>query len=444
MTVCQDVSSRGRRLGFITFGCKVNQYESAFMAETAANLGLRLSSPSAADLLVINTCTVTSRTDRQIRQILRQAARLESQPIIFVTGCYAQRSPQKLAEFPKVQAVFGNLEKALWPDLIPVLLNNKKPFIQVADMAGGTHFSSMPLQNFWGHTRAFVKIQDGCNHFCSYCVVPSVRGPERSLPLDAVLKQMQTLIASGFKELVLTGINLSRYGRDLPGEESLLTLVRRLQHTSWPVRFRLSSVEPQDLSVDLLRELAQWPQFCPHFHIPLQSGAAPVLTAMHRNYQPDWFEELVQQIKTLFPAAAIGLDVMVGFPTESPADYRQTRQLLDRLPVSYLHVFPFSARPGTLAAGFQPLVGNREIQERARDLRALGLQKKLAFYQRQVGQVAEVLVEGNVAGKSGWLTGITENYLRVHLPGPGDWANHLIRVRLTKIEGQTLIGAVVT
>ncbi len=222
MTACHDVAAQGRCLGFITFGCKVNQFESAFMAETAVNLGFRLSSPSAAEFLVINTCTVTSRTDRQIRQILRQAARLESQPKIIVTGCYAQRSPQDLAEFPKVQAVFGNLEKALWPDLVPVLLNNQKPVIQVADLINCTHFSSMPLQNFWGHTRAFVKIQDGCNHFCSYCIVPSVRGPERSLPLEAVLKQLQILIAGGFKEIVLTGINLSRYGRDLPGRGKLI------------------------------------------------------------------------------------------------------------------------------------------------------------------------------------------------------------------------------
>ncbi len=444
MTGCQSVSAQGRRLGFITFGCKVNQFESAFMAETAVNLGFRLSSPAAAEFLVINTCTVTSRTDRQIRQILRQAARLESHPKILVTGCYAQRSPQDVAEFPNVQAVFGNLEKAFWPELAPVLLNNEKPLLQVTDPITWTLFSPMPLQNFRGHTRAFVKIQDGCNHCCTYCIVPSVRGPERSLQGDAVLKQIQILMAGGFKEIVLTGINLSRYGRDLPGEESFLALVRRLKQISWPVRFRFSSVEPQDLSLEMLRELAQWPQFCPHFHIPLQSGSGAVLTAMHRGYQPDWFEDLIQQIVTLFPAAAIGLDVMVGFPTESPADFRQTRQLVERLPIAYLHVFPYSARPGTPAAGLRPLTGSREIQERARDLRALGLQKKLSFYRRQVGQVAEVLVEGDLAGRSGWLTGLTKNYLRVQLPGPGDWANQLIRVRLKEMQGQALIGAVLT
>jgi threonylcarbamoyladenosine tRNA methylthiotransferase MtaB len=444
MTVSQSFPAQGRRLGFITLGCKVNQYESAFMAETAEQLGYSLSSPAASDFLVINTCTVTSRTDRQIRQILRQAARLESQPKIIITGCAAQRSPQDFVQFPNVQAVFGNFEKALWPDLISVIMNNEKPFLQVTDLTGCRHFGAMPLRNFRGHTRAFVKIQDGCDHSCSYCIVPSVRGRERSLPLPEVLKQMQTLMAGGFKEIVLTGINLSRYGGDLPGEESLLTLVRTVKQSSWPVRVRLSSLEPQDLSWEVLQELAQWPQFCPHFHIPLQSGSDAVLTSMNRLYQAGWFEALVQQIHAMFPAAAIGLDVMVGFPTESPADFRQTRELLVRLPISYLHVFPYSPRPSTPAASIQPLIGSQEVQKRARDLRALGLQKKLLFNQRRVGKTAEVLVEGKVAGKSGWMTGLTENYVRVHLPGPGDWTNHLIRVRLQKAEGQALIGEVIT
>ena len=386
---------------------------------------------------------MTSRTDRQIRQILRQAARQVPQAKIIVTGCYAQRSPEDFAKFPNVQAVVGNLEKASWPDLLSVILNNEKPLIQVANLAGCRHFSPMPLQYFRGQTRAFVKIQDGCSHFCSYCIVPSVRGPERSLPIPEVVKQIQVLIAGGFKEIVLTGINLSRFGRDLPGDQNLLTLIRRLKQANLTARFRLSSVEPQDLSWEVLQELSAWPQFCQHFHVPMQSGAAAVLQAMQRNYRPEQFEALIQQIKIMFPKAAIGLDVMAGFPTESPADFRQTRELLDRLPVSYLHVFPYSARPGTPAAGLRPLADSKEIHSRARDLRALGLQKKLSFYQRQVGHLAEVLVEGEVAGKSGWVTGLTENYLRVHLRGPRDLANQVIRVRLEKTSGQALIGEII-
>ncbi len=432
-------SAEAHSLGFITLGCKVNQYESAFMAESAINAGFKVSSPGDADFLVINTCTVTSRTDRQIRQILRHAARQSPQSKLIVTGCYAQRSPGELAEFPNVQAVFGNPEKALWPHFLSTMQDTAKPFIQVSSPAACRRFAHMPLQDFREHTRAFLKIQDGCDHFCSYCIVPSVRGPERSLPIYEVEEQIQVFMAGGYKEIVLTGINLSRFGRDLPGDINLLTLIRRLKQTPWPARFRLSSMEPQDLSSQVLDELAQWPNFCPHFHIPLQSGSAAVLTAMERNYRPEDFENLIRQIYARFPGAAIGLDVMVGFPTESPADFRETRELLDRLPVSYLHVFPYSARPNTPAARLQPVATSTEVQERAKNLRALGLQKKLSFYQGQIGKVAEVLVEGEAAGNSGWVTGLSDNYLRVQLRGDQHAANQVIQVRLQKIAGQALV-----
>ena len=444
MTGLKPVAALGGSLGFITLGCKVNQYESAFMAESAANSGFKITSPWDADCLVINTCTVTSRTDRQIRQILRQAARQVPQGKIIVTGCYAQRSPDALAKFPNVHAVFGNREKAFWPDLLSVIPNDDKPLIQVSNLTDCKRLALMPLQDFRGHTRAFLKIQDGCNHFCSYCIVPSVRGPERSLSIPEVEKQIWNFIAGGYKEIVLTGINLSRFGRDLPGAINLLTLIRRLKQTNWPARFRLSSVEPQDLASEVLQELAGWPQFCPHFHIPMQSGSAAVLGAMQRNYQPEEFENLIRQIHAMFPTAAIGLDVMVGFPTESPADFRQTRELLNRLPISYLHVFPYSARPGTPSANLRPVAGSQEVQARARDLRALGLQKKLSFYQSQVGKLAEVLVENEVAGETGWVSGLSENYLRVHVINQKDAANHILRIRLKKTKGQVLLGEVIT
>ena len=352
------------------------------MAQTAASSGFEISSPREAEFLVINTCTVTSRTDRQIRQIIRQATRQAPEAKLIITGCYAQRSPEEFTKLPQVRAVLGNPEKAFWPELLPVLTNNGEPLVRVANLAGCRHFTPMPLQYFHGQTRAFIKIQDGCNNFCSYCIVPLVRGPERSLPIPEILKQIRVLIAGGFKEIVLTGINLSRFGQDLPGEQNLLTLIRQLKQTDWAARFRLSSLEPQDLTWEVLQELSAWPQFCHHFHVPMQSGAAAVLKAMGRNYQPEQFENLIRQIKLLFPKAAIGMDVMVGFPTESPADFRQTRELLDRLAVSYLHVFPFSARPGTPAADLQPVAESKEIHRRARELRALGSQKKLSFMEQ--------------------------------------------------------------
>lgn len=440
MTSGRPTGRQDARLAVLTFGCKVNQYESAFLLEQASATGWQVAAPQAADLVVINSCTVTAKADRQVRQALRQAARRPSPPRLVVTGCYAQRAPDELAGLPGVQAVLGNAAKAVWPQLAARLQEDQQTWRQVSDISVCRQFLPMPISRFAGHTRAFIKIQEGCNQQCSYCIVPTVRGPERSLPLRQVLAQLQVLVAQGCRELVLTGINLSRYGHDLPESTSLVTLCRTLRQMDWPVRLRLSSLEPQDLAPALLQELANWPQFCPHFHLPLQSGADEVLAAMQRSYQASWFEALVHQLAAQFPRAAIGLDVLVGFPTESDAAFRKTRDLLARLPIAYLHVFPFSPRPGTLAAQLPATVDGHQMERRARELRALAAAKRVSFYQRQVGQVVDVLVEGELRGRPGWLTGLTDNYLRVHCPGPREWANQVIRVRLAKITGPALQG----
>lgn len=440
MSGSQPQTPPARRLAVLTFGCKVNQYESAYMVEQAVTAGWRLADPEAADLLVINSCTVTSRADRQVRQALRQAGRRHSPSPIVVTGCYAQRSPAELASFPGVRAVLGNAAKTSWLEVASHLPPDGQPCLRLTDMAACRSFQPMPISHFQGHTRAFVKIQDGCSQNCTYCIVPTVRGPERSLPPDQVLSQLQTLVQHGSGELVLTGINLSRYGQDLPDSPSLATLCRALKKSGWPARLRLSSLEPQDLSLQLLQELAAWPQFCPHFHIPLQSGADAVLRAMHRSYDAAWFADLVQQIVAWFPSAAIGLDVLVGFPTETPADFAQTRDLLARLPLTYLHVFPYSPRPHTPAAQLRPRNDRRQIETWARELRALAADKKQAFYQRHLGQIVEVLVEGALPGQPGLITGLTANYLRVHCPGPAAWAKQIIRVKLSKLAGGALFG----
>ncbi len=430
----------GRRLTVLTFGCKVNQYESAFLSEQAAAAGWQIVPPEAADVWVINTCTVTARADRQARQMLRQAGRLQPPPRLVVTGCYAQRAPGELAVFPGVQVIMGNADKASWPEMAVRLQQDTQPWLAVNDITACRSFQSLPIRQFAGHTRAFVKIQDGCGNHCRYCIVPAVRGPERSLPPDQVLAQLRVFRDQGCREMVLTGINLSRYGRDLLPPASLPGLCRSLQARDWPVRVRLSSLEPQDLTPELLEALSGWQHFCPHFHIPLQSGADAVLAAMGRPYRAAWLEEMVQAISRRFPEAAIGLDVLVGYPTETAADFAQTRALLARLPLAYLHVFPYSPRPGTPAATLTPQTDQRQVAAWAHDLRILGAEKKRAFYQRQVGQIVEILVEGEVTGKPGLVTGLTANYLRVHCPGPATWANRFVRVRLEKVAGTVLRG----
>jgi threonylcarbamoyladenosine tRNA methylthiotransferase MtaB len=302
-------------------------------------------------------------------------------------------------------------------------------------------FQPWPVHAVPGHTRAWLKIQEGCSHQCRYCIVPKVRGPRRSLDPAAVLAGFHKLAGLGYREVVLTGVDLGQYGLDHAPASSLAALVRRLMKKNWPFRVRLSSLEPQMVTTELLDELAAWPDFCPHFHLPLQSGAAPVLAAMGRPYGPGEFRDLVREITRRFPGAGLGLDVLVGFPGESDADFQATRTLVEALPVTYLHVFPYSPRPGTPAAALPPMPG-KVIQERARIMRELGQAKKMEFLEAQLGQIREVLVEGPAAPE-GWLQGLSDHYLRVTFPGPPAMRNRRVMVRLRARQGEMLAGEAV-
>ncbi len=292
-----------------------------------------------------------------------------------------------------------------------------------------------------GHTRAWLKIQEGCSHQCRYCIVPQVRGPRRSLDPAAVLTAFQDLAGLGYQEVVLTGVDLGQYGLDHAPPVSLAALVRRLAAQALPFRVRLSSLEPMMVTPELLDELAAWGNFCPHFHLPLQSGAAPVLAAMGRPYAPEEFRDLVREITRRFPGPGLGLDVLVGFPGETDADFEATRSLVAELPVTYLHVFPYSPRPGTPAADLPSLPGN-VVQERARIMRELGQAQKKKFLEAQLGQVREVLVEGPAA-QEGWLQGLSDHYLRVTFPGPLTLRNRRVMVRFTRRQGEVLVGEAV-
>lgn len=507
----------------ITFGCKVNQCDSAGMAQELIARGWNVAASDAIpDLILVNTCTVTARADQQARQTVRRLAREYPGLPIWVTGCYAQRSPEELAALPGVRAVFGNQEKTGLSSLLianrnnttetyspsplmgkgpvegekssplsPVCLdltaaeldiNNHSakiinpivpplckggddspdkpsPPLKKGDLGGFQIFSgdqdkasrlyveafsaSPPFQPWQAHatagqTRARLKIQEGCSHQCSYCIVPAVRGPRRSLEPDAVLAAMEQLTRQGYREVVLTGVDLGQYGLDHLPPSSLTGLVRRLSKTTWPCRVRLSSLEPQMVTPELLDALAAWPNFCPHFHLPLQSGAAAVLAAMGRPYGPQEFRDLVGEVSRRFPGAGLGLDVLVGFPGETDADFAATLDLVAGLPVTYLHVFPYSPRPGTPAAALKPLPG-KIVQARARILRELGAQKKRQFQEANLGQVREVLVEG-AAPQAGLLQGLSSRYLRVIFPGPLTWRNRLLKVRLLARQGEVLLG----
>ncbi len=428
-------------LRIITFGCKVNQYESAMMAESLAGLAfVPASGGDPLDLVLVNTCTVTARADQQARQTIRRLAREHPGVPLWVTGCYAQRAPEAVAALPGVAMVFGNPEKVRVADLAAGGSPRSGPLIRVRSFSGQEPFiTGCEVSRFPGHTRAWLKIQDGCSHACTYCIVPAVRGPARSLPWEKVPASLENLADKGFQEIVLTGVDLGQYGRDLYPPASLADLLRRLAHKTWPFRLRLSSLEPQGLTGELLAALAGLPNLCPHFHLPLQSGSAGVLQAMGRPYGPDHFRDMVQELFRRFPEAALGLDILVGFPGESEGDFEATRRLVEALPVAYLHVFPFSPRPGTPAQAMAGLSG-AEIRRRTHIMRRLGAEKKKAFYHRHLGREAEVLVEGPMPGRPGWLKGLSANYLRVLLPGPPSWRNRRLKVRFSALKDEVLVG----
>jgi threonylcarbamoyladenosine tRNA methylthiotransferase MtaB len=428
----------------ITFGCKVNQYESAAMAQTLEDLGFVSRPPRAApDLVLVNTCTVTARADQQARQAIRWLARQYPGALLWVTGCYAQRSPETIASLPGVTRVFGNQEKAGLAEMVTTGRANPGPQVRVQGFGPQEPFHASQVNHFPGHTRAWLKVQDGCSHACSYCIVPSVRGPGRSLPPGEVQSSLEALAARAFQEVVLTGIDLGQYGKDLHPPMNLARLLTGLSRGDWPFRWRLSSLEPQEISAELVEVLSAVPHLCPHFHLPLQSGSPGVLAAMGRPYHPSHLRDLVMALHRQFPHAALGLDVLVGFPTETSSDFEATRTLVANLPVAYLHVFPFSPRPGTPAQNMRPLPGE-EVQRRAQVMRKLGQDKKAAFYQAQVGDVGEVLVEGPAPGRPGWLKGLAANYLRVVLPGSSSWQNRRVSVKYLEVRDELLVGEVIT
>jgi len=486
-----EPKTENRLFHIITFGCKVNQCDTAGMGRELTARGWCAAAPGAdPDLVIVNTCTVTARADQQARQTIRRLAREHPATPLWVTGCYGQRAPAEVAALPGVQAVFGNQEKAglghllkNFPGHLVVEAGSPSPLVREEWGGGENHhppppnplppgegeevisvqrpmnagepgpglwvgeFAAAPPFQPWevhppsGHTRAWLKIQEGCNHQCRYCIVPRVRGPRRSLEPAAVLTAFQDLAGLGYREVVLTGVDLAQYGLDHAPPGSLAALVRRLTNQAWPFRVRFSSLEPMMVTPELLDGLAAWRNFCPHFHLPLQSGAAPVLAAMGRPYGPEEFRDLVREITRRFPGAGLGLDVLVGFPGETAADFEATRSLVAELPVTYLHVFPYSPRPGTPAADLPPLPG-KIVQARARIMRELGQAKKTRFLEAQLGQVREVLVEGP-AGPAGWLQGLSDHYLRVTLPGPLAWRNRRVMARLLSRQGEVLVGEAV-
>ncbi len=420
-------------VSFITLGCKVNQYDSGAMADTLKQQGYSIVPPaSAADICVINTCVVTEKTEAQSRQLIRKILRTNDCCRIIITGCHAQKSADELRQLSDRVSVIGNAEKKDIAQFVAALLESDTPFTAVADIAVEKQFTTPPCSRLFDRTRAFLKIQDGCNSRCTYCIVPSVRGPSRSLPAREVKERIMQLREAGYREIVLTGIHLGAFGLDAEPRTSLAGLLEDLEKDSAlsGMRLRLSSLEPTECTPALIELLAVSKLICPHLHIPLQSGDAEILKKMGRPYSPDFYRKLLLQLASIKPGLNIGIDVIAGFPGETDAHFSSTVELLQELPAGYLHVFPFSRRSGTPAALYPDQVAEGVKKARALRLRQLSDEKRTSFYKAHTGALLPVLVENRRSKKTGLLRGISRNYIPVLFEGPSGLARTEVSVRI--------------
>jgi len=439
------------------FGCRATQADGAAIERQLLDRGCHAASSSHdADIVVLNTCTVTASADAQVRDAIRKLHAANPGVRLVVTGCYAQRAPEELAALRGVSWVVGNSHKPQIPDLVESLscsepseskgnflplavlhADSSVPFHSYASILSGdifdrTEFLSAPvLGGESNRTRPTLKIQDGCDSRCSYCVIPFVRGKSRSLPPDTVICEIQRLSESGYREIVLSGINLGTYGRDLSPRVEFEDLLRRILAETGVERLRISSIEPLDVTQDLIDLFASTDRIAQHFHMPLQSASDRILAAMHRWYRAEHYARRVELIHERLPHAAIGADIITGFPGETEDDHAATFAFIERLPFTYLHVFSFSARPGTKAASLPNQLPGFVIKRRARELRALGEAKSAAFRRSQLGRTLRVLTlrrdEDDM--RSGVTPALCSNYLKLFAPGdhaPNKWLDVVV------------------
>ncbi len=435
-------------IAFRTLGCKLNQCETAQMEEQVREAGFAVVPWSArADIRVFNSCTVTAKSDRECRHEVRRAKRNNPGSFMILTGCFAHVSPLAAAAVEGVDLVLGNPDKldlvahirevtGLWAARPPAATSGPepgRPRVSVSAYEDPRRFPATLIHHFPGYTRAFLEVQTGCNARCSYCVIPDARGPSCSMALVDAVEQVCVLAGEGYREVVLTGIHLGMWGRDT-GEGTLADLLAALTALPEGPRLRLSSTEPMELDDRVLAVVqAAGSRVAHHFHVPLQSGSDEVLRRMNRPYRAGRYVERVEAIRAAFPDAAIGADVIVGFPGESDKDFAASLSLVESSPLTYVHVFAYSDRPGTVASGMMPKVMPETIAARSEALRALGRRKRRAFMSRFAGNEVEALVLGR-RDRAGRLEALTGNYMEVHFQGPDAIMNTYVRLVLDELD----------
>lgn len=424
---------------FHTFGCKLNFAETSTVARTLAEHGImRCQRGDVPDIVVINTCSVTELADKKCRQTIRSYARRYPDAAIVVTGCYAQLKSAEVAALPSVAVVAGNDRKGELAAYIEQWLATRHPATMVTPHKDIRTFT--PSCSRGDRTRYFLKVQDGCDYFCSYCTIPMARGRSRSDTIDNLVEQACQAAKEGGKEIVITGVNIGDFGKGR--SDTFFDLIRALDQVDGIERYRISSIEPDLLTDEMIEWVAQSRAFMPHFHIPLQSGSDTILELMRRHYRTDLFRHKVEAIREAMPHAFIGVDLIVGARGETADLYKQSRDFVESLDISRLHVFPYSERPGTRALNIDHIVDQHDKHLRTREMIAISERKLDAFASQFVGDVRPVLVEHR--DKDGMMSGFTDNYIRVQIPADSSLANTVVPVRLTQWQGELMKGEIVS
>ena len=430
------------RVAFTTLGCKVNQFETEILEGLFKERGYEIVDfDQPADVYVINTCSVTHLGERKSRQLIRRAGRSNPEAIIAVTGCYAQVAPEEVASIEGVNVIVGTQDRQRMVDLVEAAATSHESVQAVGDIMAARDFEDIPLFSAPGRTRAFLKIQEGCTNFCTYCIIPYARGPLRSRPIASVTSEAVKLVSAGFKEIVLTGIHLGAYGRDSGGQVSLADAVRAILAVEGLTRLRLGSLESIEVSDDIIELMRTDPRLCPHLHLPLQSGSDRILKAMNRHYSAAEYRELVRGIQSRVPDIAVSTDVIVGFPGETPEDFDETLAFIQDMDFARIHVFPYSRRKGTPAATFADQVSEPEKKRRAARLQRVADGAADEFHSKFLGRDMDVLFEGHEAGM---VEGLTGNYIRTFAQGAEGDVGSIRRVRLSGSWKDGLRGEILT
>lgn len=432
-----------KKVAFYTLGCKVNQYETEAMEEMFLNKGYEIAdSNDYADIYIINTCTVTNLSDRKSRQFIRRSKRINKDSVIAVVGCYSQVAPDEIENIDEVDVIIGTTERHKVVELCEKAKESNGVLNIVQNIRDMKNFEELRIDEIKSKTRAFIKIQDGCNQFCSYCIIPYARGPIRSRALGNIIKECKRLADNGFKEVVLTGIHVASYGKDLDENITLLDVIEEINKIGGIERIRLSSMEPRLIDESFMKRYSNLSKTCPHFHISLQSGSDFILKKMNRKYTTEDYLETVSTIRKYMPDAGITTDIIVGFPGETDKDFNETLNFVKKIGFSRIHAFKYSPRQGTPASKYKDQIHGNIKQERSEKLIKLAEIEMQKFHSKFIGETVHVLFEERLKGNDEYMVGYTKNYIRVAARTCEDISGKILPVNVKKQKKDYLIGEI--